>query len=84
MATVRRQRLISRRFGPIVSHPEPGEAKETAGMNAKEDKGTLLAPEAKRLPPWKSSLYEEPNWVSLAWIIGPVLFAGVAIYLSVR
>ncbi len=54
-------------------------------MNAKDEKGVLLAPEAKRLPPpWKSSLYAEPTWVSLAWIIGPVLFAGVAIYLSVR
>jgi hypothetical protein len=52
-------------------------------MNAKE-KSALLAPEGKRPPPWKSSLYEEPTWVSLAWIIGPVLFAGVTIYLSIR
>lgn len=52
-------------------------------MNAK-DKGMLIAPEGKRPPPWKSSLYEEPNWVSLAWIIGPVLLAGVVIYFSVR
>lgn len=51
-------------------------------MNAK-DKGVLISPDGKR-PPWKSSLYEEPNWVSLAWIIGPLLFAGIAIYLSVR
>lgn len=52
-------------------------------MNAKEKSG-LLAAEGKRPPPWKSSIYEEPNWVSLAWIIGPMLFAGVAIYFSVR
>jgi hypothetical protein len=85
MDTEPQQRLISRRFGPIVSHPEPGDVKESAGMNAKEEKRVLLAPEAKRLPPWKSSLYEEPTWVSLAWIIGPMLFAGVAIYFfSVR
>jgi hypothetical protein len=52
-------------------------------MNAKEN-GSLIGPEGKRPPPWKSSLYDEPTWVSLAWIIGPMLFAGVAIYLSVR
>jgi hypothetical protein len=52
-------------------------------MNAKE-KGALIAPDGKRPPPWKSSLYEEPTWVSLAWIIGPLLFAGVTIYLSIR
>jgi hypothetical protein len=84
METMRQQRLISRRFGPIVSHPEPGEVKESAGMNAKDEKGVVLAPEGKRLPSWKSSLYEEPTWVSLVWIIGPVLFAAVAIYFSVR
>lgn len=52
-------------------------------MNAK-DNGSLIGPEGKRPPAWKSSLYEEPDWVSLAWIIGPMLLAGVAIYLSVR
>lgn len=52
-------------------------------MNAK-DKGVLIGPDGKRPPPWKSSLYDEPAWVSLAWIIGPVLFAGVAIYFAVR
>lgn len=52
-------------------------------MNA-TDKGASIASEGKRLPPWKSSLYEEPTWVSLAWIIVPMLFAGVAIYFAVR
>ena len=52
-------------------------------MNAKE-KGSLIGPEGKRPAPWKSSLYEEPTWVSLAWILGPMLFAGVAIYFAVR
>jgi hypothetical protein len=52
-------------------------------MNAKEN-GSLIGPDGKRPAAWKSSLYDEPNWVSLAWIIGPMLFAGVAIYLSVR
>jgi hypothetical protein len=52
-------------------------------MNAKE-KASLIGPEGKRPAPWRSSLYEEPMWVSIAWILGPVLFAGIAIYLSVR
>jgi hypothetical protein len=52
-------------------------------MNVKE-KGVLIGPDGDRAPPWKSSLYREPNWVSLAWILGPVLFAGVAIYFAVR
>jgi hypothetical protein len=52
-------------------------------MNVK-DKGALIGPDSERPAPWKSSLYREPNWVSLAWILGPLLLAGVAIYLSVR
>lgn len=52
-------------------------------MNAKE-KGALIGPGGKRPPPWKSSLYEEPTWVSLAWIIGPALLAAVVIYFAVR
>ena len=52
-------------------------------MNAK-DKGVLIGPEGKRPAGWKSSLYEEPLWVSLVWIIGPALAAGIAIYFAVR
>jgi hypothetical protein len=44
----------------------------------------LLGPEGKRPAFWRSSLYEEPAWVSLAWIIGPALLAGIAIYFAVR
>jgi hypothetical protein len=33
---------------------------------------------------WRSSLYEEPTWVALAWIVGPALIAGIAIYFAVR
>ena len=35
-------------------------------------------------PWWRSSLYQEPVWVSLAWIVGPLLVAGLAMYLAVR
>jgi hypothetical protein len=52
-------------------------------MNAKQ-KGAILRPEGKRPVFWRSSLYEEPVWVSLAWIIGPALLAGIAIYFAVR
>jgi hypothetical protein len=52
-------------------------------MNAKE-KGALIAPEGKRPPPWKSSLYEEPTWVSLAWILGPVLIAALVLFFVIR
>lgn len=52
-------------------------------MNARQT-GALIGPDGKRPPPWKSSLYEEPTWVSLAWIIGPLSFAAVAIYFAVR
>lgn len=51
-------------------------------MNARE-KSALIGPEGKRAP-WRSSLYEEPLWLSLAWIIGPTLIAGVLIYFAVK
>jgi hypothetical protein len=33
---------------------------------------------------WRNSVYEEPAWVSLVWIIAPVLLAGIAIYIALR
>jgi hypothetical protein len=52
-------------------------------MNSKRT-DAVLSPEDKRAAFWRSSLYEEPAWVSLAWIIGPALLAGIAIYFAVR
>lgn len=52
-------------------------------MNAKQ-RGALLSPEGKRQAFWRSSLYEEPMWASLAWVIIPALLAGIAIYFAVR
>ena len=52
-------------------------------MNAKR-KEALLNPEGKRPAFWRSSLYEEPVWVSLGWILGPAFLAGIAIYFAVR
>jgi hypothetical protein len=45
---------------------------------------SLLSPERKRPAFWRSSLYEEPAWVSLAWVIGPAFLAGIAIYFVLR
>jgi hypothetical protein len=52
-------------------------------MNAKE-KGALISVEGERPAPWRSSLYQEPTWVSLAWLVGPALFAAVAIYFTLK
>jgi hypothetical protein len=35
---------------------------------------------AQRPPFWKGSTYKEPTWVSLAWIVAPLITATVAIY----
>ena len=53
-------------------------------MNAKESGPALVGPEGKRLAPWRSSLYEEPMWVSLAWVLGPLVAAVLGIYFAVR
>lgn len=50
-------------------------------MNA-QSKGSSR-PEGKRLPFWRNSVYEEPTWVSLAWIAGPILLGAVALYFAI-
>ncbi len=52
-------------------------------MNSKRT-DAVLSPEDERPAFWRSSLYEEPVWASLAWVIGPVLLAGIAIYFAMR
>jgi len=39
---------------------------------------------ASKYPWWRSSLYDEPVWVSLAWILGPLTMAVLAMYFAVR
>ena len=39
---------------------------------------------ASKHPWWRSSLYEEPVWVSLVWILGPLTVAVLAMYFAVR
>jgi hypothetical protein len=57
--------------------------KEEREMNEKRER-TSSSLQGKHPAFWRSSLYEEPTWVSLAWIIGPALIAGIAIYFAVR
>ncbi len=51
-------------------------------MNGKRNDDARLLTERVRF--WRGSLYEEPTWVSLAWVIGPLLAALLAIYFAVR
>ncbi|HEU4582331.1 MAG TPA: hypothetical protein VFS67_28940 [Polyangiaceae bacterium] len=48
-----------------------------------DDKSTVLH-QAGKHPWWRSSLYEEPVWVSVAWILGPLAVALLAVYFAVR
>jgi hypothetical protein len=48
-------------------------------MNAKRA-SALVSESSKRPAFWRGSIYEEPTWVSLAWIVGPATAAGVVIY----
>jgi hypothetical protein len=52
-------------------------------MNDKAS-GALIGPDGKPGAPWRSSLYEEPLWVSVAWVLGPVVLAALGIYFAVR
>ena len=37
----------------------------------------------KRAAYWRGSIYEEPTWVSLAWILCPLIIAATVIYVGV-
>ena len=52
-------------------------------MAIDNDKEATLRTAGKH-PWWRSSLYEEPVWVSLAWLVAPMLLAGVTIYFAIR
>lgn len=51
-------------------------------MNTKRDDAPKLL-ERRRAKFWRNSTYEEPLYVSLAWIIIPLLIAGILIYVVV-
>ena len=38
----------------------------------------------ERKAAWRSSLYDEPLWVSVAWILVPVALGALAIFFVVR
>jgi hypothetical protein len=39
---------------------------------------------AAKTSPWRSSLYAEPTWVSLAWIVLPLGLAAIGIFFAMR
>lgn len=45
---------------------------------------TVLRDPGKHPAFWRGSIYEEPLWVSLAWLIGPIIVAALAIYFVVN
>ena len=47
------------------------------------EKDRQLQPLERRAA-WRSSLYDEPLWVSVAWIVVPLGLGAVAIFLAVR
>lgn len=38
----------------------------------------------ERKKAWRSSLYDEPLWVSIAWIVVPVGLGALVIFLAIR
>jgi len=49
-----------------------------------DEKMSSALQHANKHPWWRSSLYEEPIWLSLAWILGPLTMALVAMYFAVK
>ena len=52
-------------------------------MNSPQKNVAIIKQLGDRASSWRSSLYEEPLWVSIAWIVGPVTLAGIAIFYAV-
>ena len=52
-------------------------------MNEKAS-GALIGPDEKRPAGWRSSLYSEPMWVSVAWLLGPIAVGAIGIFFAVR
>jgi hypothetical protein len=51
---------------------------------ATDEKISPLLPEGTRAPWWRSSLYKEPVWVSLVWLLVPVCLVTVTLYFALR
>ena len=47
------------------------------------EKDRQLQPLERRAA-WRSSLYDEPIWVSVAWILVPVGLGALTIFLAIR
>jgi hypothetical protein len=52
-------------------------------MTAKE-RDPEPAPVRAYTAPWKNSIYDEPTWVSLFWIVIPVGLAALGIFFAMK
>jgi hypothetical protein len=57
--------------------------RERASIMSTADNNPQLQPVERRAA-WRSSLYDEPLWVSIAWILVPVVLGALTIFLAIR
>ncbi len=50
---------------------------------ATDEKSSPLLPAGSHPPWWRSSLYKEPVWLSLVWLLVPLALASIVLYLAV-
>jgi hypothetical protein len=50
---------------------------------ATDDKSSPLLPAGTHAPWWRSSLYHEPVWVSLVWLLVPLSLASLVLYIAI-
>jgi hypothetical protein len=51
---------------------------------ATDEKSSPLLPAGTKAPWWRSSLYTEPVWVSVVWLLIPLSLAAITLYFAVR
>jgi hypothetical protein len=49
-----------------------------------DEKSSPLLPAGTHAPWWRSSLYKEPVWLSLVWLLVPLSVALITLYFAVR
>lgn len=49
-----------------------------------DEKSSPLLPAGTHAPWWRSSLYKEPVWLSLVWLLVPLSVALVTLYFAIR
>lgn len=51
---------------------------------ATDEKSSPLLPAGTKAPWWRSSLYTEPVWVSVAWLAIPLTLALTVVFFATR